>query len=460
VRIMTSSPLDETRSNASWLGTRTVQYAFLGVLAGVLFPIIGIALELARRNFPVSFSNVLMVQRTEPSIWIIETAPLFLGIIAALAGRRQDLVLQANKALTLREAELSSIRENLEQIVTQRTQELDQRNAQMRAVVQFARQIAEFQDLPALLNTAVRTLSERFNWQDADLYLLDDGGQSAVLRASASPRKSSLKEGQRVAIGDQHAIGRVVRRGRPYISAPQPGKQEASLRAAPGIEIAIPLITRGKVIGALDAHLPDSQPVGQNDMELFQLVADQLAAAIENVRLVSDARTTAEQLKALTLRDTRVAWQTYLKNKEYAYRFTPAGMSPTSPASFPDQATALDIPLTLRGQRIGSIALHRRAGASWTQADQDLLDKVSAQVVLALENARLLDETRQRAVQQQVVSEISARLNRSLEVDAVLESAVREFAALPDVAEAEIVLVSTDNAGPQPHNRADGQQDP
>jgi GAF domain-containing protein len=459
VRIMTSSPLDETRSNAGWLGTRTVQYAFLGVLAGVLFPLVGIALELARRNFPVSLSNVLMVQRTQPSIWIIETAPFFLGIIAALAGRRQDLVLQANKALTLREAELSSIRDNLEQNVAQRTQELDQRNTQMRAVIQFARQLAEFQDLPTLLSTAVRTLLERFHWQEADLYLLDDGGQSAVLRASAS-RKAPLKEGQRVAMSDQNAIGRVVRRGRPYISAPQPGKQEASLRAAPGMEITIPLIARGKVIGALDARSLDSQPAGQNDTELFQLVADQLAAAIENVRLVTNARTTAEQLKALTLRDTRVAWREYLKNKEYAYIFTPAGMSPALPASSHDQAGTLDVPLILRGQKIGSITLHRRAGASWTQADQDLLDKVSAQAVLALENARLLDETRQRAVQEQVVSEISARLNRSLEVDAVLQSAVREFAALPDVAEAEIVLLSTDNAGPQPHNRADGQQDP
>lgn len=71
------------------------------------------------------------------------------------------------------------------------------------------------------------------------------------------------------------------------------------------------------------------------------------------------------------------------------------------------------------------------------------MDKLVAQIALALENARLIEETRQHAAQEQVVSEISARFSRSLDVEALLQAAVREFAALPDVAEATVVLKPT-----------------
>jgi hypothetical protein len=53
----------------------------------------------------------------------------------------------------------------------------------------------------------------------------------------------------------------------------------------------------------------------------------------------------------------------------------------------------------------------------------------------------LLEVTRQHAVQEQTVSEISARFNRSLDVDTLLQTAVRELAALPEVSEASVFII-------------------
>jgi len=104
----------------------------------------------------------------------------------------------------------------------------------------------------------------------------------------------------------------------------------------------------------------------------------------------------------------------------------------------------LHIPLVLRGQEIGSIALQRKDKAEWPEPDRDLAKKVAIQVALALDNIRLIDETRQHAVQEQTVNEISGHFSRSLDVDTLLQTAVRELAALPDVSEASIFIKPSD----------------
>jgi sigma-B regulation protein RsbU (phosphoserine phosphatase) len=112
----------------------------------------------------------------------------------------------------------------------------------------------------------------------------------------------------------------------------------------------------------------------------------------------------------------------------------------------------LRVPLELRGQEIGSISVKRSSAAPWSEPEHHLMEKLASQVALAVENARLIEETRQRAAQEKMVSEVSARFSRSLDVEALLQAAVREFAALPDVAEATVVLKPAGSDGSQSRN--------
>ncbi len=435
---------------------RAFQYAAAGVVAGIIFPVVASIFKLVELHMPITLAGMIGIQQTETVLWITDTAPFFLGLVAGIAGRQQDRLVQANAVLQQRETELRSIRSGLETNVLERTSELDQRNAQMRSVVAFARQIADVQDLAALLQMAVEIIHERFEQYDANLYLLDERGQVASLRASSSAEGKALAQsGHRIPLADQGPVGRVARRGKLLAatihpdSAGQPGRTSA----APALtsQVTLPLVVRGRVIGVLDLLMASPQPVSQNDIEILQLVADQLAVAVESVRQASESRATVQQLENVTAEGTRAAWQQYLKNNSMAYRFTPAGVHPIPPIGPADthdtgMAGAPSVPLLLRGQRIGSIALRTRSG-SLASTERDLLEKVAAQVALALENVRLLEETRQRAAQEQVISEISARFSRSLDVDALLQAAVREFAALPDVAEATVMLKPSDDRG-------------
>src|SRR5512142_1199558 len=206
---------DGTQTEAAWLGTRTGQYALAGVIAGVAFPVLATLIKLAEMRTSITMGNALAVQLAEPLLWITDTAPFFLGLVAGIAGRREDRVLEANKILIERDAEVRAARASLEQSVSERTQQLDKRNAQMRAVIEFARQLADIPDIPSLLNTAAEVLGERFGEYEANLYLLDESGHTAVLRASSSRAgRALIDDGFRVPVSDQTSIGRVARRGK------------------------------------------------------------------------------------------------------------------------------------------------------------------------------------------------------------------------------------------------------
>jgi diguanylate cyclase (GGDEF)-like protein/PAS domain S-box-containing protein len=72
-------------------------YTGFGVAFGLLFPVISALIEIFLRGIPVSFSAFIQVQKENPLLWVIDSAPLFLGIVAWFAGtREQKLQEQAN----------------------------------------------------------------------------------------------------------------------------------------------------------------------------------------------------------------------------------------------------------------------------------------------------------------------------------------------------------------------------
>jgi len=63
----------------------------------------------------------------------------------------------------------------------------------------------------------------------------------------------------------------------------------------------------------------------------------------------------------------------------------------------------------------------------WSDEEALLLEEVGLQIGLALENARLLEETRRHAAQERLIGEIAARMRETLDLDTVLQTAIREM---------------------------------
>ena len=90
-----------------------MEYALYGALFGALFPLISTVFDLLVQGVPLTLSNAMQLQRSQPQHWVIDSAPLFLGLFAGLAGRRQDTVIAKVQDLTSLNQRLQQEQKNL-----------------------------------------------------------------------------------------------------------------------------------------------------------------------------------------------------------------------------------------------------------------------------------------------------------------------------------------------------------
>lgn len=67
-------------------------YTLYGALFGFCFPIVATLIDAGMSHGEITLSSLWVVQSANPLLWIINTAPFFLGIFASLAGVRQERV--------------------------------------------------------------------------------------------------------------------------------------------------------------------------------------------------------------------------------------------------------------------------------------------------------------------------------------------------------------------------------
>jgi methyl-accepting chemotaxis protein len=77
----------------------TRRYTLYGALFGILFPIMGVLTEAASRpEYGLSGRGLVVALASSRLLWLVMTAPFFLGTVASLAGRRQDYIVAAEQA--------------------------------------------------------------------------------------------------------------------------------------------------------------------------------------------------------------------------------------------------------------------------------------------------------------------------------------------------------------------------
>jgi GAF domain-containing protein len=184
------------------------------------------------------------------------------------------------------------------------------------------------------------------------------------------------------------------------------------------------------------------------EIAVLQTMADQLAVAIENARLFEQTQAALAEVEATHRSYLRHRWQDYLEQQEMLWRnqvvsdqtLTSALAESPAPTIESGQVLAgsgageegagLTIPIVLRGQAIGVLGLEDPQGTrEWSEEDQILAEAVSQQLALALENARLLEETQRSAARERVVREITDEMRRATDMDGLMQTAVREMAA-------------------------------
>ncbi|HAV76904.1 MAG TPA: hypothetical protein DCX53_06070 [Anaerolineae bacterium] len=379
-----------------------------------------------------------------PAAWIEMGVVLLLlsAIFIAALKYFQDEFSQSQEISLAAFNNLQRGRTSLETLVDDRTAQLTKKTEQFRAASYIARQTAELQDLESILKVSVDLITDQFGYYHAGIFLMNESDDEVILQeASSEGGRRMLEKGHSLKVGSQGIVGYAASAKKPRIAL-DVGADAVFFNnlelPATRSEIALPLVIRNKVLGILDIQSDQPQAFNVDDIDVLQTLADQIAVAIENIRLLDEAQTALKQIEALTILRTREAWSQKSKEGNFTFTYTPLGMRAGKPSDEFNQS--IKIPIALRGQKIGSISLARKNNSPWSAIDLAMVNEVAYQTGLAVDNVRLVEEATERARQEQTVGELATRFSQATEVDSLLQTAARELGQVADVAEVSVYI--------------------
>ncbi len=386
------------------------------------------------------------------------------GIVSYLNAHSVQSVFRRlqNTAFTLDET-----RRELEGRVNARTAVLQKRAEQFQAIAELGRVIASILDVQRLLETATRLIAERLHFYHVGIFLIDPSGEWAVLQAASSEGgERLLARGYRLRVGETGAVGYVSRTGLArYVFDVG---EDAVWFNNPDLpetrsEIGLPLMAREQLVGVLDIQTEAVAAFTDEDVTVFRILADSIAVAISNTRSLAETQETLERLSRYQEQDALRAWRHALARRDmrvdYAYASGLVGRVGANEMALPvelqDVTDVMTIettsgqhlllaPISIRRQKLGVLSFEKPT--PWTDEQLQLTRFVVEQLELALDNARLLEETTLRANQQRARSEITARVRLGGSTDAIMRGAVAELGRALQVDRSRIQLLPPGDA--------------
>ncbi|MBN2548965.1 MAG: GAF domain-containing protein [Anaerolineales bacterium] len=376
--------------------------------------------------------------------------------------RRGDeigMLSQAFNAMTIRLRELIV---SLEERVAQRTRQFETRNEQLLGAAEVSRSVATVLDTSQLIQRVVDLIQQRFDLYYVGLFLVDEYREWAVLRAGTGQAgETMLARGHRLKIeaapGSSSMIGWCIANAQPRIAL-EAGEDPIRLATADlpdtRSEAAVPLRSRGQVLGAISIQSTRSGAFDRETIAIFQTMADQVAVALDNARLFSQAQETMEAMRQAYGEFSHQAWMERLRRRPLLLQRDPQGLkhirefegsASASGANPKGETEALVLPIKSRGRVIGTIKARPRTASGENQPaaalrpdELNLLETLVDQLGVTLDSARLFEETQMSAERERLVGEITGRMRATLDIDTILQTAVREIRQVLDLKEVEV----------------------
>lgn len=451
-------------------------------LTNSLLRVLGIASVVA---FGVAAAVSLVVTRsiTRPLADLTEVSERIAGGDLSLTAPivSQDEIGTLGQRFNTMTAQMRELIGTLEERVVERTQELERRSSYLEASAEIGRATSSILDPEELIRATVELVRNRFDLSMVGLFLLDADGRWAVLRAGtvlagdvllerghrievrqgtgplatvAVLTSSCIRHGQaRVspAMDPEGVAGTAVGAEALPAAEQEPLGSPQPLPAQPS-EAALPLRSRGQVLGALvvqDVH-PDA--FDDNAIAALQTMADQVAIALDNAQLFVQSQQALEAERRAYGQISREAWMQLLHGRRTrGYRCDEEGVTPLTDRLRPpvtqgagaaatrsgagpgDNGPEMVIPVVVREQIIGTLVFRKEepqpaAGTPWSDDELTLMQSMAQELGQALESARLYEDTQRRAAREQAIRQVTDRMRQAVDVEAILQSAVVELA--------------------------------
>ncbi len=330
--------------------------------------------------------------------------------------------------------------EGLEVRIAERTADLEQRSAQLEAAAQVSRQVASIRSVDELLQTTVNQISQRFGFYHAGIFIIDDRRKFAVLKAASSEGGARmLARGHKLAVGEVGIVGDVAATGQPRIAldvgADAQYFNNVDLPETHS-EMALPLQVRDELFGVLDVQSIQSGAFTSADIAILQTMADQVALAINNANLLSQAEARLDEISQLLRSQSREGWgRMMVERPDLNYLYDGTEVRSGDVRSFDVQ---MEMPLEVRQESIGKLSL-RFPDRQPSPQDRALVEAILEQAGEALDSARLFREVQTALDEVGVLYQGSRAIGAAQNLDDILRAFV-DYMVTPQIDRVVLVL--------------------
>jgi GAF domain-containing protein len=208
------------------------------------------------------------------------------------------------------------------------------------------------------------------------------------------------------------------------------------------------------VIGALDVQSVDRDAFSNEDSEVLQMLADQVAVVLSNARLMEQTQAALQAERSAHVEASRDAWMQILRvHPQVGYRYQQGrGISPLAledphqiesneAAAIPETREGVVRPIQVRSTVLGSVRARKPAGSGeWTAEELTLLDALVGQVGTALDSARLYQTAQRREVRERLTREITDEIRAAADIEQILQLATETLGRELEVPEVVVRL--------------------
>lgn len=176
-------------------------------------------------------------------------------------------------------------------------------STQLEVAAEVSRAASTILDQTQLIEAVVNLIRERFSFYYVGLFLVDESTNTAVLKAGTGEAgRIQLARKHTLAINDSSMIGAAIASASAFVE--QDVTRAKAFQRNPNLpdtrsELALPLRTHDRTIGALTVQSGESGAFSQTAVTVLQSLADQLTVAIENASLFAKTQQNLEEVNRL-----------------------------------------------------------------------------------------------------------------------------------------------------------------
>ncbi len=238
-------------------------------------------------------------QVVEPILQLTETAQhLADGNLSA-----RTTSIKRKDEIGLLSSSMNQMADEYEHLYHTMEQQVENRTSQLRTASEVAQMATSTSQLSDMLERTVELVNERFGYYHTSIYLTEANGIYVGLRmASGDMGRKRMEKDERIPVGDPSPVGMAARNNQPRIindTQEDPSYRPDENTPDTRCQVAIPIAAGAQVLGVLDirANIPDA--FQQDDIFVLQTLANQIAGAIQNIRLLESAQVDLEETSLL-----------------------------------------------------------------------------------------------------------------------------------------------------------------